>query len=97
MSMFSKLKQIKDLRDKAKIIQGALAEEIIDVEHKGIKMQMDGNQNVKFVQISDEMMQDKTRLEAALVDLINDGVKKVQKAMAAKLSKMDGLDLPGLG
>lgn len=97
MSMFSKLKQIKDLRDKAKIIQGALAEEIIDVEHKGIKMQMDGNQNVKFVQINDEMMQDKTRLEAALVDLINDGVKKVQKAMAAKLSKMDGLDLPGLG
>ncbi len=97
MSMFSKLKQIKDLRDKAKIIQGALAEEIIDVELKGVKMQMDGNQHVKFVQISDEMMQDKTRLEAALVDLINDGVKKVQKAMATKLSKMDGLDLPGLG
>lgn len=94
--MFSKLKQIKDLRNKAKTIQSALAEEIIDVENKGIKLQMDGNQHVKFVQIPDELLSDKTRLETALVDLINDGVKKVQKAMANKLSKMDGLDLPGL-
>lgn len=94
--MFTKLKQIKNLRDKAKEIQSALAEEIVDVEYKGIKMQMDGNQKVKFVQISDEMMADKTRLESAMVDVINEGVKKVQKAMAAKLSKMGNLDLPGL-
>jgi DNA-binding protein YbaB len=94
--MFSKLKQIKNLRDKAKEIQSALAEEIVDVEYKGIKMQMDGNQKVKFVQISDEMMADKIRLEAAMVELINEGVKKVQKAMATKLSQMGNLDLPGL-
>ena len=95
--MFSKLKQIKDLRDKAKQIQSALAEEIIDVEHKGIQLQMDGNQNVKFVRIADDLMSDKARLETAMAETINESVKKVQKAMASKLSKMGNLDLPGLG
>lgn len=94
--MFSKLKQIKDLRDKAKMIQSALAEELIEVEHKGVKIQMDGNQNVKLIHIEDALMSDKIRLQTVLADAMNETVKKVQKAMAMKLQKMGTLDIPGL-
>lgn len=96
--MFSKLKQIKELRDKAKEIQGVLATEIVDTEYKGVSIQMDGNQQVKFVKVTDvALLQDKTRLEAVLADAMNESIKKVQKAMAMKLSKMGNLDLPGMG
>jgi DNA-binding protein YbaB len=94
--MFSKLKQIKELRDKAKEIQGALSQVIIDVEHKGVTVQMDGNQQVRFVKISDELMADKVKLEVAMADAMNESIKKVQKAMAAHLQKMGNLDIPGL-
>ena len=94
--MFGKLKQIKDLRDKAKMIQGALAEELIEVEHRGVTIQMDGNQTIKSIHLADNLMTDKTKLEVALADALNTTIKKVQKAMAYKLQKMGGLDIPGL-
>jgi DNA-binding protein YbaB len=94
--MFNKLKQIKDLRDKAKKIQSTLAEEMIEHSSKGITVTMDGNQKVHTIHVSDELLQDKTRLEAAMVDAINETVKKVQKAMAAKLQQSGDFDLPGL-
>lgn len=95
--MFNKLKQIKELRDKAKEIQGMLSQEIIDVESKGVAIQMDGNQQVKFVKVNDDsLLSDKARLEKALAEAMNDGIKKVQKTMALKLSKMGDLGLPGL-
>ena len=96
MSMFSKLKQIKDLRDKAKEIQTVLAQEIVDVEHKGVTIQMDGNQQVRFVKVSDALLTDKVKMEVALADAFNESIKKVQKVMAARLQKMGDLDLPGL-
>lgn len=94
--MFSKLKQIKDLRDKAKEIQGMLAQEIIDLDYKGVSIQMDGNQNVKFVKVSDDLLTNKAKLESTLAEAMNESIKKVQKTMATKLSQMGNLDLPGL-
>jgi DNA-binding protein YbaB len=94
--MFNKLKQIKDLRDKAKEIQGALATEIIDVDYKGIQIQMDGNQVVKFVRISPDLLTNQSRLETLIAEAFNEGIRKVQKAMAHKLSKMGNMDIPGL-
>ena len=94
--MFSKLKQVKDLRSKAKKIQATLAEEMIEETTKGITIRMDGNQKIHSIQFEDHLMNDKTRLEANLVDAMNSTIKKVQKKMAMKLQKMGGLDLPGL-
>ena len=94
--MFNKLKQIKDLRDKAKKIQAVLGDEMIEHETKGVKITMDGNQKVHTIIVSDELLQDKTRMEAALVDAVNETVKKVQKAMAMKLQQSGDFDFPGL-
>ena len=55
MSLFSKLNQVKDLREQAKQMQNTLSQEIVEIENHGIKVKMDGNQNVLSVNIPDGM------------------------------------------
>ncbi|MFA5936152.1 MAG: YbaB/EbfC family nucleoid-associated protein [Patescibacteria group bacterium] len=95
--MFSKLKQFKDLRDKAKSIQSVLADERIEGSSGWgkVKIVMDGNQKVSSVTIDQELMSDKTRLEGLVKEAVNDSVEKVQKVMASKLKDLGGLDLAG--
>ncbi len=90
--MFEKLKQLKDLRSKAKTLQNALGAETITAEKNGIKIVMDGNMNVSAVTLEKEMTKDE--LEKKLPDAINDAVKKTQRVMAEKMRAMGGL--PGM-
>lgn len=100
MSMFTKLKQYKDLRDQAKDIQSTLAQETVYADKAGGKVQvvMDGNQHVNGLTIDQEMLKPerKAELERALQEAVNDAVKKSQMAMAKKAREMGHLDLPGL-
>ena len=93
--MFSKLKQFKDIRDKAKAIQSALAQERVEGSSGWgkLKVVVDGNQRVVSVSIDPELMTDKTKLEGLVREGVNDAVEKVQKLMASKLKDMGGLDL----
>lgn len=93
--MFSKLKQFKDIRDKAKSIQSALAEERIEgsAGWGKIKVMMDGNQRVTSISIDPELMNDKAKVENTLKEAFNDAIEKVQKVMASKLKDLGGLDL----
>ncbi|MBL7058086.1 YbaB/EbfC family nucleoid-associated protein [Patescibacteria group bacterium] len=90
--MFSKLKQFKELRDKAKQMQAALSEESVTIEEDGVKLVMNGNLEVVLLTIEDGI--NKSKLEQSLRTAFNDGVKKVQKLMAKKMQEMGGL--PGL-
>ncbi|MDD5527451.1 MAG: YbaB/EbfC family nucleoid-associated protein [Patescibacteria group bacterium] len=90
--MFEKLKQLKDLRDKAKTLQNALGAETISADKNGIKITMDGNMNVSAVVLEKEM--NKEELEKKLPDAINDVIKKTQRVMAEKMRAMGGL--PGM-
>lgn len=98
--MFSKLKQYKDLRDQAKTMQNALAEEIVHVDgaHGKIQMIIDGNQQLNGLEIADDLVQPgkKQELERALKDTFNSAIKKAQMAMAKKAKEMGHLNLPGL-
>lgn len=100
MSMFTKLKQYKDLRTQAKDIQNVLAEEIVYADKVGGKVQvvMDGNQHVNGFTIDQEMLKPerKVELEKAVQEVVNDAVKKSQMAMAKKAREMGHLNLPGL-
>jgi len=93
--MFNKLKQFKDLRDKAKHLQSALSQE--KAEGSGgwgkVKTVIDGNQHCLSVTIDPSAMSDKTKLEEMIRDSINDGMTKIQKIMADKLKEGGGLDL----
>lgn len=97
MSLFSQLNQIKDLKDQAKKLQNELANEVVDTESWGIKIKMNGNQEVLEVKIVDEkLLENKEKLEDRMKGAINESIKKVQQVMAKKMQSMGGLNLPGL-
>lgn len=94
--MFNKLKQIQDLKSQANQIKKALAEETVEGSGSWgkVKITMDGNQEVKKVEIADDLLGDKAKLESAILEATNDSIKKVQKVMAQKMSQFGGF--PGL-
>ncbi len=96
--MFNKLKQFKDLRDKAKTIQSELAQEKVEgsAAWGKVKVGMDGNQAVTSVDIDPEMMTDREKLQSALKDAFTDAVKKAQQKMVEKMKSSGGLDIPGM-
>ena len=98
--MFNKLKQFKDLRDKAKQLQSSLATEKVDGSGAWgkVKVEMDGNQTITSVQVDDELMKpdQKDKLQSGLKDALNDALKKAQRKMMEKMKGMGGFDLPGL-
>lgn len=97
MSMFSQLKQIKDLKEQAKKLQNELGKEIIDTEKSGIKMTMNGSQEVLKVEITNaDILSNKEKMESAIKECTNESIKKVQNIMAKKMQSMPGLDLPNL-
>lgn len=87
--MFNKLKQFKDLRNQAKILQNALAQEFVEYEKNGIKVIMNGNMEITQLTINNELA--KESLEHILADVINETVKRAQKIMAKKVQEMGGL------
>ena len=96
MSVFSKLKQFKDMRDQGKKLQGALAGESITTHNSGVAVTMDGNLQLTGVAIDDEMLNPakKEKLQNAIKDAHSEATKKMQKIMESKMQEMGGF--PGL-
>lgn len=97
--MFNKLKQFNDLRKQANTLKNALAEETIEVENKAIKIVMDGNQDIKSLDIKSEFLSPskKSDLEKEIMEGIKEAIKKVQRKMAMKMQQMGGFDnFPGM-
>lgn len=95
--MFEKLKQYKDLRDQAKKLQSQLGDEKVQIDHRGISLVMNGNQEVVSLEIQPERLSaaEKESLERDLKETMNDAVKKVQQVMAAKI-RSGGYNFPGM-
>ncbi|PIR93257.1 hypothetical protein COT99_01770 [Candidatus Falkowbacteria bacterium CG10_big_fil_rev_8_21_14_0_10_43_10] len=91
-NMFSKLKQIKDLRSQAKKMQNALAGESVTIEKSGVKMVMNGNMEVTEFTAADNIS--KEALVQLTPGIVNNGIKDVQKIMARKMQEMGGI--PGI-
>ncbi len=98
--MFEKLKQYKDLRDKAKKLQNELAQETVQADVLGGKVNvvMDGNQKILALDINPELLnpEKKEELEKALIEVIDQAIKKIQRVMAQKIQG-GGMNLPNLG
>ena len=88
--MFNKLKQFKDLRDQAKVMQQALAQEIFKEEKNGISITLNGNMEVIEVNLNEHLSQ--TATQDALKNCFNEAIKKAQRVMAKKLQDMGGMD-----
>lgn len=87
--MFNKLKQFKDLRNQAKTLQNALAQESVDYEAKGVKITMNGNMEITKLNINTDAPKEK--LENILTDAVNETIKRAQKVMAKKVQDMGGI------
>ncbi|MSU75576.1 MAG: YbaB/EbfC family DNA-binding protein [Candidatus Magasanikbacteria bacterium] len=98
MSVFSKLKQFKDLRDQGKKLQGALEGESVTVRTFGDKvvLTMDGNMKISALAIDPEVLTpaSKVKLENAIKDAHDDALKKMQRVIAGKMQAMGGF--PGM-
>ena len=96
MSVFSKLKQFKDLREQGKKLQGALAGESITVREAGDKvvLTMDGNLGITGLAIDDELLNPakKEKLQEAIKSAHGEALKKMQRVMAGKMQEMGGMD-----
>lgn len=88
--MFNKLKQFKDLRNQAKTLQNALAQEFVEYEKHGIKITINGNMEITKLSISEEARKDK--LENTLIEAVNETIKRAQKLMAEKVRAMGGIN-----
>jgi len=92
--MFNKLKQYNDLRKQANTIKSAMAEESVEVSNSAVKLLMDGNQEIKSLDIKEEFLNHdkKKELEKYIMEAIAEAIKKVQRKMAMKMQQMGGLD-----
>ena len=93
--MFTKLKQFKDIRSRAKTIQDALSKEKVEgsAAWGKVKISMDGNQKVMNVAIDSSLLSDGPALAGHVKDAVNDAIQKVQRAMAGKIKDLGGDDL----
>ncbi len=99
MSMFSKLKQFKDLRDQGKKLQEALGGEAVTTRAMSDKvvLTMNGNLEITGLAIDPEALSPdkKEKLENAIKEAHTDALKKMQRIIAGKMQEMGGF--PGLG
>lgn len=100
MSMFNKLKEVKDMRDQAKQLQNQLSQESVMISSEGgkINLVMDGNQTVVSLDIDPELLtpEKKEDLEKGLRTAFNDAVKKIQRVVAQKM-QAGNIKMPNLG
>ncbi len=98
MSLFNKIKAVKELRQQAKTMQSVLEQEKVEVTVKGVTVVMDGNQKIVSLAISDELFSEgkKEKVEEAVKDALSEAIKKVHRVMAEKMREMGGLSQLGL-
>jgi len=93
--MFNKLKQVKDLRSKAKELQSKLGEESVEgsAGFGKVKVKMNGNHEITSVTIDESTTGDRAKLEESVKDAVNDASKKLQRVLATKMKDLGGMDL----
>jgi len=93
MSVFSKLKQFKNMRSSAKRAQEILGAETVDGQGAWgkVKISMSGTFDVKSVAVDETLIGKKSELEAGVKDAINDAVKKVQFVLFKKRKELEEL------
>ena len=80
--MFDQLKMMKQARD----LQKKMAEITLTEEYKGIKITLNGKQEILEVEITDiELLSDKEKMERNIKDSFNNALTRSQKEIATKM------------
>lgn len=87
--MFNKLKQFKDLRDQAKKIQKQMEEESLEAQKDGVRVKINGANEILELDFEDDLLRDKTKLVNAVKKVFKEVVHDMQKKMAKKMMGSD--------
>lgn len=86
--MFSKLKQIKDMRDQAKQMKEMLDKIVIVGQSGDIMVSMNGSHEILSIDIGTTT--DKSSIESGLKNAIADAQKKLQGELLKQMQSMEG-------
>lgn len=90
MGLLDKLKDINEMRKQAKQLQDLLAQESVTGSSSGdkIKITMDGNQNIKSVEVSPDVAGDKSEIARHIRSALEDLFKQHKKMLQSKFGNM---------
>jgi DNA-binding protein YbaB len=90
MGLMDKLKDINEMRKQAKQMEAVLATETVSGKSSGGKIViiMDGNQNVKSVEVSPEIAGDKSEVARHIRSVLEDLFKQHKKMLQKKFGNM---------
>ena len=90
-NMMGNIKQAKDMYSKMKNTQKMMEKKRIEVENEGVKVTMNGKQEIIALVFPEELLQmKKTKAEGMVLKALNMANKKVQKEMEEEAKKMTG-------
>lgn len=97
---FKKAQELMKLQQEAQKIQEELSNIHIEAEVDGVVVTVDGQMKCVAVAIEDSsILADQARLEKAIMESINKGIKKSQEVAASKMQGIMGsmgLSMPGM-
>ncbi|MDQ5968759.1 MAG: nucleoid-associated protein EbfC [Patescibacteria group bacterium] len=97
---FKQAQDLMKLQQQAQKIQDELSNTHIEAEIDGVVITVDGQLKVVTTVIEDEsILKDKKKLEKAITDAVNKGMKKAQEIAADRMKGVMGqmgLNLPGM-
>lgn len=89
--MFNKLKQIKDLRSKAKAMESLLGQVAVASEKNGVRLAMDGNFNITELVLNPAL--DPIKQAEALKSCFRTALDEAKKKAGEALRSSGGFDL----
>jgi DNA-binding protein YbaB len=85
------MKEAMSMRSKFKEMDKKLKAKIIDVEYKGIKLQINGKNEFSDLDISEDLFKgEKEKLEKIFLEALREATQKVQTVMAEEAKELTG-------
>lgn len=90
MGIFDKLKDINEMRKQAKQMELLLGQEMVTGKSSGgkISITMDGNQNIKSVEVAPDVAGDKSEVARHIRSALEDLFKQHKKMLQGKFGSM---------
>ena len=94
--MLDKVKQLMEMKKQAEELKRQLDAATVEVNDvPGIKIVITGSQNFRSLEITDELLNNRNRLQSDLLRSLNTAIKRSQDLGAQKMRAMTGLNIPG--
>ncbi|MDR0956551.1 MAG: YbaB/EbfC family nucleoid-associated protein [Endomicrobium sp.] len=98
MELFKMAKEAMNMRSKLKEMEQKLKAKIIDVEYKGIKIQVNAKNEFLSLNIPDNLLKEKKdKIEKKILEAFEEACKKAQFIMTEEAKGLtDKIKIPGL-